>query len=73
MEPKDWKAISTLVRQRVSIGANATIICGVTIGEYAMVGAGAVVTGDVPAYAIVTGVPARIVGDTRELETERAA
>lgn len=49
----------TLVRRGASIGANATIVCGVTLGEYCMIGAGAVVTRDVPAYALVTGVPAR--------------
>jgi len=50
------------VKKGASIGANATIICGVTIGENALVGAGAVVTKDVPANAVVVGVPARIVG-----------
>ncbi|NPA93752.1 MAG: N-acetyltransferase, partial [Chloroflexi bacterium] len=45
-----------------SIGANATIVCGVTIGEWAFVAAGAVVTKDVPPYALVAGVPARIIG-----------
>jgi len=52
----------TTVRKGASIGANATIICGITIGQYAMIGAGAVVTKDVPAFALVTGNPARIVG-----------
>jgi UDP-2-acetamido-3-amino-2,3-dideoxy-glucuronate N-acetyltransferase len=52
----------TLVRRGSSIGANATIVCGVTLGEYSFVGAGAVVRSDVPAYALVVGVPARQVG-----------
>jgi UDP-2-acetamido-3-amino-2,3-dideoxy-glucuronate N-acetyltransferase len=52
----------TLVRRGSSIGANATIVCGVTLGEYSFVGAGAVVTKDVPAYALVVGVPARRTG-----------
>jgi len=52
----------TLVRRGASIGANATVICGVTVGEYALIGAGAVVTSDVPAYALMVGVPARRVG-----------
>ncbi len=52
----------TLVRKGTSIGANATIVCGVTLGEYAFIGAGAVVTSDVPAFALMVGVPARRVG-----------
>ena len=52
----------TLVRRGASIGANATIVCGVTLGEYAFVGAGAVVSRDVPDYALMVGVPARRVG-----------
>ena len=52
----------TLVRRGSTIGANATIVCGVTLGEYAFIGAGAVVTSDVPAYSLMVGVPARRVG-----------
>lgn len=52
----------TLVKRGASIGANATIVCGHDIGEYAFVGAGAVVTREVPPHALVTGVPARVVG-----------
>src|SRR5256714_5618897 len=51
-----------LVKQGSSIGANATIVCGVTLGEYAFIGAGAVVTADVPAFGLMLGVPARRVG-----------
>jgi len=53
---------TTLVRKGASIGANATIVCGITLGEYSFVGAGAVVTADVPPYALMVGVPARRVG-----------
>jgi UDP-2-acetamido-3-amino-2,3-dideoxy-glucuronate N-acetyltransferase len=52
----------TLVRRGGTIGANATILCGVALGEYAFIGAGAVVTSDVPAYGLMVGVPARRVG-----------
>ena len=62
----DWKVIPTRVKKRASIGSNATILCGIEIGEGALVGAGAVVTKNVPDFAIVAGVPAKIVGDTRD-------
>jgi UDP-2-acetamido-3-amino-2,3-dideoxy-glucuronate N-acetyltransferase len=54
--------LPTLVRRGATIGANATVVCGVKLGEHAFVGAGAVVTRDVPAHAIVAGVPARRIG-----------
>lgn len=54
--------VKTLVKRGCSIGANATIVCGITLGEFSLIGAGAVVTKDVPAYAIVYGVPAKIHG-----------
>jgi UDP-2-acetamido-3-amino-2,3-dideoxy-glucuronate N-acetyltransferase len=54
--------VKTLVKEGASLGANCTIVCGTTIGRHAMVGAGAVVTKDVPDYALVVGSPARIIG-----------
>lgn len=61
----DWAVVETRVKKLASIGSNATVLAGVTIGEGALVGAGAVVTKDVPAYAIVAGVPAKVIGDVR--------
>lgn len=58
----DWKVKVTRVRRGASIGSNATVLCGITIGEGAIVGAGAVVTKDVPDHVIVAGVPARVIG-----------
>jgi UDP-2-acetamido-3-amino-2,3-dideoxy-glucuronate N-acetyltransferase len=60
--PRKSEYRRTLVRHGASLGANAPIVCGVTVGEYAFVGAGAVVTKDVPAHALVAGVPARRIG-----------
>lgn len=57
----DWKVVETFVKKRASIGSSATILCGVTLGENSIVGAGAVVTKDVPPNAVVAGVPARII------------
>jgi acetyltransferase-like isoleucine patch superfamily enzyme len=65
----DWQVIKTRIRRRASVGSNATIIAGITIGEGALIGAGAVVTRDVPDFAIVAGVPARVIGDTRKRTT----
>ena len=63
--PADWKVEPTRVCWRASVGSNATILCGITIGEGATIGAGAVVTRDVPPYTIVAGVPARVVRECR--------
>ena len=57
---EDWVCVPTYIRQGASIGSSATILCGITIGENAIVGAGAVVTKDVPANTTVAGVPARV-------------
>ncbi len=57
----NWKVTPTLVKKGASIGANATIVCGITIESYAMVAAGSVVTKDVPSHALVMGNPARVI------------
>ena len=64
----DWAVLRTRVRARASVGSNATVLPNLTIGIGALVGAGAVVTHDVPDYAIVAGNPARVVGDVRRLD-----
>ena len=69
----DWALVETRVRAGAAIGSNVTIVAGVTIGESSLIGAGAVVTRDVPPYAIVAGVPARIIGSTREAGAKTAA
>lgn len=60
LQAGEWEVVPTFVRRGAAIGANATILCGVTIGEGALVGAGSVVTHDVPANAVVYGSPARV-------------
>lgn len=60
--PRKNQYLKTIIRQGASIGANATIVCGITIGAYALIGAGAVVTKSVPDFALFTGVPARQTG-----------
>jgi UDP-2-acetamido-3-amino-2,3-dideoxy-glucuronate N-acetyltransferase len=67
---QDWSVIATVVRAGASIGSNATILAGVTIGRNAQIGAGAVVTKDVPDGAVAAGVPARIMGQVRDLPTD---
>jgi acetyltransferase-like isoleucine patch superfamily enzyme len=62
----EWEVTKTLVQRGASIGANATIVCGITIGEYAMIAAGSVVTRDVESFAVVMGNPARRVGRVDE-------
>lgn len=64
---EDWKATKTLVKKGASLGANSTIVCGVEIGEYAMIGAGSVVTKSVEPYTLVVGNPARVIGKIDKL------
>lgn len=66
----DWECVPTRVKASAAIGSNATILAGISVGENAMVGAGAVVTRNVPDYAIVAGVPARVLGDVRDRKKE---
>ena len=65
LRSEDWEIVPTRVGDGAAIGANATILCGLHIGAFSLVGAGAVVTANVPPHAIVVGNPARIIGDTR--------
>jgi len=62
----DWEISKTIVKKRAAIGANATIMCGITIGENAMIGAGSVVTKDVPKNSIAVGNPAKIIGKVKD-------
>ncbi len=57
----DWKVVETFIKNGASVGSSSTILCGITVGENAIVGAGAVVTKDVPANTIVAGVPAKVI------------
>ena len=66
----DWKVVPTVVKKGASIGSSATILAGVTIGEYAMVGAGTVVTKDIPPHTIVAGNPGKIFGKTKDTLSE---
>ncbi|MBI2101503.1 N-acetyltransferase [Candidatus Woesearchaeota archaeon] len=65
---KDWKPLATIVKKGASIGANATILGGITIGRNSIVGAGAVVTKDVPDNSIVAGNPARVIGRVKDIK-----
>jgi len=62
----DWKCVGTLVKRGASIGSGSTLLCGITVGEYALIGAGSVVTKDVPPHAVVAGNPARIFSSKRK-------
>jgi acetyltransferase-like isoleucine patch superfamily enzyme len=67
----DWQVTPTLIAHGASIGANATIVCGITVGRYAMIGAGSVVTKDVEPFALMVGNPARLIGYVNELGERR--
>ena len=62
----DWKVVETFIKKGASVGSSATILCGITVGENSIIGAGAVVTKDVPPNTVVAGVPAKII---KKLET----
>jgi len=66
---KDWEVVSVKVKKGASVGSGSKIMCGVIVGSFAMVGAGTVVTKDVPDYAIMVGNPGRVIGDVRERES----
>jgi UDP-2-acetamido-3-amino-2,3-dideoxy-glucuronate N-acetyltransferase len=66
----EWTVVSTIIERGASIGANATIICGVRVGEGALIAAGSVVTRDVPPHSLVRGSPARVVGRAHTLSSE---
>jgi UDP-2-acetamido-3-amino-2,3-dideoxy-glucuronate N-acetyltransferase len=64
--PSDWTCLKTVIKKGASIGANATVLPGITIGEWAMIGAGSVVTRDVPNFSVVVGSPAKVVATVDE-------
>lgn len=70
---EDWTVGKTLVKRGASIGSSSTLLCGVTVGESAIVGAGSVVTKDVPPYSVVAGNPARILRTMLKEETDESA
>ena len=61
----DWVCIKTVIKRGASIGSSATLLCGITVGENAIIGAGSVVTKDVPSHTIVAGNPARVIREIR--------
>jgi len=61
----DWKVVETFIKKGASIGSSSTIMCGITVGENSIVGAGAVVTKDVPPNSVVAGVPAKVIKKTK--------
>ena len=65
---KDWKCVKSRIKKGASVGSGATILCGVTVGENSIVGAGAVVTKDVPPNAVVAGVPAKIIERKKKIK-----
>ena len=69
----DWVCVKTWVRRGAAIGSGATILCGITIGQHAIIGAGSVVTRNVPAHAVVAGNPARVLRYTSEKPASRPA
>ncbi len=69
-KPDDWECIPTVIRKGASLGSNATILCGLTVGEGAIIGAGSVVTKDVPPWTVVAGNPAHILRHIAQPEKE---
>jgi UDP-2-acetamido-3-amino-2,3-dideoxy-glucuronate N-acetyltransferase len=69
----DWIVSPTVVKYGAAIGANSVLVCGITVGRWAMIGAGSVVTKDVPDYGLVVGNPARLIGYVKEDGTRRSA